>query len=337
MKIGFFLGQGAIVSGNSNGIKSQARIWGKGLEKRGHKVDELNVWGDYDWKTYDIIHVFGTGLWLPSFVKALSRKNKNIVVSPIIDSIQTPFKYRISTFFGYEKLRLYSPTFALKKALPYIKGVFVRSDYEALFFSKSMSLNEDKIFKVMLPYEAKIADTSFKLIKEDFCLHISSIYQDRKNVVRLIKACKKYNFNLVLAGSKGTEKEFFPLKRAIGDSENIKVLGFISEEEKIDLYKRAKVFALPSISEGVGIVALDAAVYGCDIVITNIGGPKEYYNNMAEVVNPFNVDDIGKSIKKLLEIKSYQPKLKEYIYTNYSISSISINLEKAYLEILDYN
>lgn len=46
--------------------------------------------------------------------------------------------------------------------------------------------------------------------------------------------------------------------------------------------------------EGVGIVAVDAAIYGCEIVITNIGGPKEYYDNMAYTVNPYNIDDIGK-------------------------------------------
>ena len=68
MKIGFFLVEIAIISGNSNGIKSQARAWAKGLKSRGHIVEELNVWGNYDWKTFDIIHVFGTGVWLHNFV-----------------------------------------------------------------------------------------------------------------------------------------------------------------------------------------------------------------------------------------------------------------------------
>ena len=48
----------------------------------------------------------------------------------------------------------------------------------------------------------------------------------------------------------------------IGDSTNIEILGFVSDDELISLYNRAKVFALPSINEGVGLVALEAAVHG---------------------------------------------------------------------------
>src|SRR5690606_27226277 len=107
-------------------------------------------------------------------------------------------------------------------------------------------------------------------------------------------------FRLVLAGSTGSEEEFRPIKEEIGDATNIEVLGFISEETKLDLYSKAKVFALPSLWEGVGIVALDAAVFGCKIVITKNGGPKEYYNGMAEVVDPLDIDSIGTSILKLL-------------------------------------
>lgn len=135
MKIGFLLGQEAILSGNSNGIKSQAKTWKKGLELNGHNVLELNAWGNYNWSSFDIIHVFGTGFWLHSLVKGIYIKNKNIVISSIIDSIESPFKYKFSTFVGFEKLRLWSPTYTLKKTLPYVKGVFVRSKYESIFFS----------------------------------------------------------------------------------------------------------------------------------------------------------------------------------------------------------
>lgn len=76
---------------------------------------------------------------------------------------------------------------------------------------------------------------------------------------------------------------------------------------------QSKSFALPSTNEGVGIVALEAAAMGCDIVITKLGGPKEYYSNMATVINPYNVDEIGKAICKALDTKSFQPNLAEYI------------------------
>ena len=133
--------------------------------------------------------------------------------------------------------------------------------------------------------------------RETFCIHISSISDECKNVLRLIKAAKKFGFRLVLAGKKGSVSQFKPLADEIGNSDNIEVMGFISEEQKLDLYRRAKVFALPSIKEGVGIVALDAAHFGCEVVITDVGGPKEYFGDYAYKVNPYSIDSIGIAIK----------------------------------------
>ena len=328
MKIAYILAPNIIISGDSNGIKAQASSWKSGLEKLGHTVDAINTWGNYAWETYDLIHIFGTGLWLPGLVKRLNKYNKNIVISPIIDSIKKPYIYKLSSFVGIEKLRLYSPTYALRHSLPYVQGVFVRSNYEAKFFTYSLGCIKDKIFKVPIQVDPPLVSNTVP--KEDFCFHVSSIYQKRKNVLRLIQAAQKYNFKLVLAGSKGSKLDYEPIKKQIGSSSNIEVLGFVSREELIEMYQRAKVFALPSIREGVGIVALDAAVYGCEIVITNVGGPKEYYNGKAHIINPYNVDEIGQAIRRGLSENNYQPELKKMIESNYSISTISKQIEFVY-------
>jgi glycosyltransferase involved in cell wall biosynthesis len=85
--------------------------------------------------------------------------------------------------------------------------------------------------------------------------------QPRKNVPRLIEAAKKYQFNLKLVGNKGNAESEKRIRALIGDSQNIEILGFISDEELSLLYDKAKVFALPSINEGVGLVALEAAMH----------------------------------------------------------------------------
>ena len=64
------------------------------------------------------------------------------------------------------------------------------------------------------------------------------------------------------------------------------------------------------------MVALDAAMFGCEIVITNIGGPKEYYNQFAYQVNPYSVDEIGKAVLEALE-GSNQPQLQHHIFENF--------------------
>lgn len=93
------------------------------------------------------------------------------------------------------------------------------------------------------------------------------------------------------------------------------------------------MFALPSTMEGVGIVALDAAYYGCEIVITHIKGPKEYYHGQCLEVNPFSVKDIGLAIVKFLNGEVvYQPELSQMIAQRYSQSQLAQNLIRTYLQ-----
>lgn len=103
-----------------------------------------------------------------------------------------------------------------------------------------------------------------------------------------------------------------------------------------ELYTEVKVFALPSLNEVVDVVALVAALVGCDIIITRLGGPKEYYNEIAVKVNPRSIDSIGKSIVSMLSPKkTFQPELKNHIIENFSLKKIYLqfrkNLQEAYL------
>jgi len=112
------------------------------------------------------------------------------------------------------------------------------------------------------------------------------------------------------------------LKSLIDDAPNIELKGFVSDTELYSLYNRAKVFALPSLNEGVGLVALEAAVHGCNIVITRLGGPKEYYTEgTVWLVDPYNIDDIGVSINLALRVDHLQPKLRDDIKRRYSVEN----------------
>jgi glycosyltransferase involved in cell wall biosynthesis len=319
-------------SGDANGIKSQARTWRASLEEYGYNVEEVNVWEGYEWEKYDLIHFFGFGLWLIPIIKRLYEINNNLVISPIIDSNKSWIAYKFAANFGVDKFKLYSPNYALKLVLKKMKGVFVRTNHEAQYISKSYGYNPAGIFKVPISYS--LPEPSSIPKKDDFCLHVSSIYQKRKNVLRLIKSAKKYNFKLILVGAKGTSEQFAPVKEMIGNSHLIDVLGFVPRDKLINLYKRAKVFALPSLREGVGIVALDAAVYGCDVVITEVGGPKEYYNGLAKTVNPDKVLEIGTAIKEFMEGYTNQPALRKVIINKYSKPVVASQLISSYKKIV---
>lgn len=323
MKIAFILYPDVIISNRSNGIRSQAEMWAKELSNLGHDVALVNTWGNYNWKDFDVIHFFKGGAWMPKLAKKISEINPNIIWSPIIDPYQNlSFNDKLKEVLvkiiscGLFRTNVYYERINSRL----VKAIIVRTNYEKCYVNEYLNFSKEKTHIIHLccsPYVRYDIDSSF--VKEDFCLHISSIYQKRKNVINLVKAAKKYGFNLVLAGNKGTCEQFSFLEHEIDNAPNIKVLGFVSEDEKIDLYRRAKVFALPSTNEGVGIVALDAAFYGCEIVITNIEGPKEYYDSKCKEVDPHDVDQIGKAIVGFLKGEYiFQPMLKKYLSSKYT-------------------
>lgn len=332
MKIAYIITPHAVVD-STNGIKSQAITWANALRNKGHQVDLIDIWGYYDWPSYDAIHFFGNGSWVNTIRTYLSKKNPRCAYSPIYDpsnfleSKSQQIQKKISKLtHGKWNCALYN----VCREYQGYKKILVRTEHEHKMIKKLFDVPEEVIAKVPLSYSHILKYEENLPPKEDFVFHMSLFTQPRKNALRLVQAAQKYKFKLKIAGNPGTKEAYQEFMKAINNAPNIEVLGFISEEEKLDLYKRAKVFALPSISEGVGIVAVDAALYGADIVVTNIGGSKEYYNGMAEIVNPYSVDEIGQACLRLLSEKTYQPKLRKHINTNYSLNAISNRLIDIY-------
>lgn len=335
MKIAYIITPHAVVD-STNGIKSQAITWANALRNKGYQVDLIDTWGYYDWPSYDAIHFFGNGSWVNTIRTYLSKKNPKCVYSPIYDpnsfleSKSQQIQKQISKLtHGKWNCALYN----VCREYQGYKKILVRTDHEHEMIKKLFDVPEKVIAKVPLSYSHILKYEENLPPKEDFVFHMSLFTQPRKNALRLVQAAQKYKFKLKIAGNPGTKEAYQEFMKAINNAPNIEVLGFISEEEKLDLYRRAKVFALPSISEGVGIVAVDAALYGADIVVTNIGGPKEYYNGMAEIVNPYNVDEIGQACIRLLNGKTYQPELRKYINENYSLDTIAELLINIYKQL----
>ena len=323
---------GACYMGAGDGSKMQAEIWAKELERKGHTVDRINPWEHYNWKNYDVIHVFGFGLWNYDMIHWGSGINPNFVFSPIIDTNTPIWKYKLATHFGCKKLRLFSQNYALRLLKQDIKLFFARTEYEADYLRKGYGISDDKIAVIPLSYREINYDSSIE--KETFCLFTGTMTQPRKNVPRLIEAAKKYGFILKLVGNKGNAESEAKLRSLIGDANNIEILGFVSDEELNSLYNRAKVFALPSINEGVGLAALEAAICGCNIVITKPGGPKEYYEKgSAELVNPYDVDDIGQAVLRALKNNYSQPQLRNTLTNKYNVSTCVDKLVAYYQQL----
>lgn len=313
----------------SGGLLVQGRMWKDGLEKLGCEVDLVSPWGKYDWESYDYILLLGFGKLLLDYVRMLSGcKHPKLISAPVIDYPGTMRNFKIRTrYFGCVRLgfnKIYHDLYWCRNNFDFF---LVRSEYEKSFLTEGMGVEPSKvhIVPISLRFDRNIPLVDYSK-KENFCFHASRLGSHGKNVPRLIEAAKKYGFRLILAGTLDGDEQKKWLDNLIGNSENISYAGYLSDAELYDLYMRAKVFALPSLIEGVGMVALEAAVYGAEIVLTNLGAPKEYYDGRAYLVDPFSVDSIGKGIKKALQENKSQPELREYILSNYSHEQCSLLL-----------
>lgn len=332
MKIAYIMKPDACYNGTADGSRKQAEIWLEALRRKGHEVEKISPWGHYAWREFDIVHVFGFGLWNYELIRWGSGLNPNFVFSPIIDSNTPLWKYRLFSHIGCQRLRLFSQNYAVHAYKDRVRLFLARTDYEAAYLREGYGIGEDKIGIVPLSFREDRYDPS--VAKEPFCLFTGTMTQERKNVGRLIDAARKFGFRLVLVGSLGNAESEARLRQRIGGAPNIEVRGFVSDDELYALYNRAKVFALPSLNEGVGLVALEAAVHGCNIVITQLGGPKEYYaDGSAWLVDPYSVDDIGRAVMAAMQTDDRQPALREEIVRRYSVDACADLLLSYYARI----
>jgi glycosyltransferase involved in cell wall biosynthesis len=129
---------------------------------------------------------------------------------------------------------------------------------------------------------------------QNLVLSVGAI-QRRKNIARLVKAFELLpdNWQLTLAGAPngfGAAEEL----RAVEESHarnRIEVLGYVSSAQLDALYRRASIFAFPSLDEGFGMPILDAMAYGVPVMTSNCSAMPEVAGDAALLVDPLNIGD----------------------------------------------
>lgn len=82
----------------------------------------------------------------------------------------------------------------------------------------------------------------------------------------------------------------------------VRLLGFVSEEEKLQLLRLANMYVSAAKHEGFGIVFIEAMDAGLPIVATNDGGQRDFLSNdNALLVPPDTTDAITKAINTLID------------------------------------
>lgn len=177
-----------------------------------------------------------------------------------------------------------------------------------------------KVSKITVTYEAaadfkaKGSDEEVPELKgQDFILYVGNAFP-YKNLVRLTEAMqviKETNpsYKLALAG----KPEFFyeQLDKHVRerDLKNIQLLGYVSDGQLSWLYKHAKAYVFPSLSEGFGLPGLEAMQYGVPIVSSKATCLPEIYGEAAHYFDPESTPAMAQAIRDVLDDQDLRKRL----------------------------
>ncbi len=139
---------------------------------------------------------------------------------------------------------------------------------------------------------------------------------------------RKGTFDLIEAGARVAERRpnvVFELGgdqavnelRALIDErglhDNVRILGWIRGEDKLDAFRRAHVFALPSYHEGLPIAVLEALAAGLPLVTTPVGGIPEVIENGVNgvLIEPGDVEALAAGLLRLLDDEDLRRRMAE--------------------------
>ena len=109
----------------------------------------------------------------------------------------------------------------------------------------------------------------------------------RKGVEYLIQAMALVpKAKLLLVGSGALELKLKQLVKKLHLSSRVKLLGMVEHGRLGPIYRRARLFVLPSLSESQSNSLLEALASGLPVVATNIGGNPELVNSQNGILIP---------------------------------------------------
>lgn len=146
--------------------------------------------------------------------------------------------------------------------------------------------------------DSRIFDPNHADSAEEFkdCVLCVGRIEPRKCQLELVRAIKGTGLKLVFVGKPGpNHRKYFEQVKREADSCVI-FIGHISHDELPRYYAACKVHALVSWMETTGLSSLEAGAMGANIVITDKGDTRDYFEDLAYYCSPDSVDSIREAL-----------------------------------------
>lgn len=307
------------------GGEVQLLAYQKHLPGHGVDVTLFDPWNPR-FLSHDIVHFFSCVSGSIHFCKFVKHLGLPLVVS--------------SSLWLTEKTKHLYPVDEIRGQFELADRIVSNSNIECEMLSKVLNLPSEKFVTVYNGFDEvflrkpnpAIFRNHFDL-HEPFILNVGNI-EPRKNQHRLVQAMKFFpDHKLVLIGYVRDEDYWQSVKEAA--KRQLIFIGALPHESKIlrSAYQACQTFVLPSTLETPGLAALEAAVQGAKLVVTQEGSTKEYFGDNPNVVfvDPNSVDSIKEGIVK--SITNEKHSTTNNSKTNYQWNNVVKDLADMYYSI----
>jgi len=296
------------------GVHTQVLQTREALENLGVHVTLFDTWRNFQVNEFDLVHIFSANMATYHFARAIKAQGLPLVISPVFYTRRTAkvvqSVIKVDKFISRKVRGIWTDYGLIAEMCSWAEAITPNSTEEGKLFIDAFSIPEKKVIVVPNGVEERFAHATPGLFEreygiKDFILSVGHIGPERKNVLRLIEALEYIEHPAVIIGCiDDTPSGLACLERA-GRNPWLLIVDAIPHDSMLlaSAYAACDVFVLPSQFETPGIAALEAGLAGAKIVITPIGGTKEYFDNDAIYVEPTSTESITRGIQTALKNK----------------------------------
>lgn len=190
----------------------------------------------------------------------------------------------------------------------------------------SYGINPDKISVIHGSYEPEIFNTKNKQISSKKQIIFVGSLIKLKGCSDLLKAFSKLddkNIILKICGDGPLLNDLKNESQSLGVSERFEFTGLLSQNQIAKILNRSSLLCLPSYSEGLSNVLLEALGSGVPVVTTNVGGiPEVIDKTCGYLFTPGNIDELvnvlQKSLSREWDTNKLVEKVQDMTYDRYA-------------------
>jgi len=273
-------------------------------------------------------------------IKSLKLRNSNVKIvleshGDFIETIALEKKLLIPAI--YKKIFKLFSSYSIKNA-DQIRSIssFTEEQVKAYGYKGSFVrfpawINLDKF---LVAKSIRDANDYFKII------FVGSV-TDRKNPKLVVRAISKIDseISLEIIGPTPNKTYLNELKESISNSqhkENIFLSPFIEVDELIQKYSSANLFILPSKSEGLGRVVIEAQATACPVLISSNTGAVDLIIDYETgyIFENDNLEDLKDKIKNIIDNQQHSVQVglngKSFVAQNHTIENFKFGYKKLF-------